>query len=401
MTDIYSTDPTFQYDPFKEDTLIGQLDPFIGTIQQTSRLRAFITVTVDGVDITSKIEPHLISCRILDKDVASECELEIDDRDGRLPIPPLLARVQVELGWRSEQMYKTFSGMIMDFEHGFGRKQGGRRMWVHANGANVLSSKLKEPVQDGLGEGAPPGKKEGDLHGLPDWLKQITKHAGVNAQINEAFDAFKQDYWAIANASPMHEVMNLGDKFGFVHQFHSGDQVDIEKRGQRGVSCIARWRDNLISWRVRPFAARAAFAGSKQQWYDTKKAGYNLLTQGFGQKEGPGSLAGSNTQNPAAAATESAAQQDNQGAQEASDSSYMGNGTIVMNGEPTARWNSMVHLMGARPGVDGLYLITQAEHVYSRTGYLTYLSVLPMYGAPGGANVGTAFGLPKPAPNQG
>ena len=123
--------------------------------------------------------------------------------------------------------------------------------------------------------------------------------------------------------------------------------------------------------------------------------------QNFGQKSGPGTLAGSNLQNPAEAGSDSAAQQDNQGAQEASDSSYMGNGRIVINGEPTARWNSLVHLIGARPGVDGLYLITSAEHVYSRTGYLTFLDVLPMYGAPGGANIGTAFGLPKPAPNQG
>ena len=157
------------YDPLKHDTLIGDLDPFKGAYTQRARMRAFCEVFLNNTDITNKLEPHLISVRIVDGDQLS-CELEIDDRDALVPIPPLLSNCKVNLGWAREQMFRTFDGLITDVEHGVGRKQGGRRMWIHANGMNLTSTKMKEPMQMNLGLGAPPGQKEGEKHGLNDWI---------------------------------------------------------------------------------------------------------------------------------------------------------------------------------------------------------------------------------------
>ena len=60
-----------------------------------------------------KIDPHLISVRIQDGN-QYKCEIEVDDRDGRLPLPPLQANVEVRLGWERERMFKMFAGMIID-----------------------------------------------------------------------------------------------------------------------------------------------------------------------------------------------------------------------------------------------------------------------------------------------
>jgi uncharacterized protein len=390
MTDVY-------YDPLKRDTLIGALDPFRGSYSQTNRMKAYCIVIVDGIDITSKIEPHLISVRIVDGD-QFQCEIEIDDRDAKLPIPPILAQVEVHLGWERESMYKMFNGQIMDFEHGFGRKQGGRRMWVHANGTNTLSTKMKQPMQDNMGEGAPPGQKEGKAVGLTDWFQKVFKNGGVTGSVSGA-DA-KRDHWSMFNASPMHTIVQLAEEHGLMHQFSGGNHVKIEPPGMRGVSCHAVWRDNLIGWRVRPFAARSAWKGSMNDVFDAKAGKWDKMVMDKVKSAvgGPGDQAAATGGSPGAANSDSAAQGQNEGAVQAMDSAYPGHGRIVINGEPRAVWNSMVVLEGARPGVDGTYLIWTAEHIYSRQGYVTWLDVVPFYKAEGRLNVYYGW-LPRPQPN--
>ena len=150
---------------------------------------------------------------------------------------------------------------------------------------------------------------------------------------------------------------------------------------------------------MRPFSARSTFAGAATEKYDAKAASFELYKQAFGNKA-PWSQGTANTGGQTPAATASAAGQANEGAQSKADSSFMGNGRIIINGEPGARWNSYVELRGARPGVDGLYLITVVEHVYARQGFITTLEVLPWAAAPADQNVNRGF-LPKPAPNTG
>jgi hypothetical protein len=83
---------------------------------------------------------------------------------------------------------------------------------------------------------------------------------------------------------------------------------------------------------------------------------------------------------PRPAPNQQVAQQQTQGAQQLT--GYAGDGRILINGEPTARGGTgSVVVVGARPGVDGTYIIKTAEHVYSRQGYLTWLDVFVNIGA--------------------
>jgi hypothetical protein len=398
MSDFYSTDPAFKYNPFKYDTLVGQLDPFVGTVTQTHRLRAYCQIMVGGVDITDKLQPHLISVKIYDGSPEKFGELEIDDRDGKMPLPPLFSPVIVALGWQSESMVRVFHGVIDSFEHGFGRKQGGRRMYVHVKGLDQMNTRAKEPMQDNLGEGAKPGQVEGEMKGMTEWVNQMAKNSGIIPQISGALSRIKQDYWSQSNESFMHTVQTMADKFGFVHQFSEGNKLTIKEINEGGISCHATWRDNLISWRVRPFAPRASFKGSKQQWYSSLEGAWKQADQKFGLK---GIFGGAAAQNmpQAPAATETNAGNENQG-QQADADLQQGNGRIIINGEPKAQWATRVLLTGARPGIDGIYWIVAVEHNYSRHGFITTLEVRPVANAPDQYNVGTPFDLPRPAPNQ-
>ena len=390
-----------EFDPFtKNDSIIGPLDPFIGSITQTHRMRAFVGVIVAGVDITHKIYPHLLSVRVRDEFPEATAEIEIDDRDGKMPLPPLDATVSIALGWQSESMVNVFNGVVKDFEHGFARKQGGRRMWVHCSGISDVQTRAKQPMQDHAGEGAPPGQTEGKMIGLPDFIQQVAKKAGINPAINNVLANVKQDYWHQANESFMHMISSLGEKHGFIPQFTDGTKLTIETKGERGLSCHAAWRDNLIAWRVHPVAMRAVFAGGTQQWFDHLTSQWNLNAQKFGLK-GVFNAGDSNQQPQAPAATESGASNELGGMQTQAETQE-GNGRIIINGEPNAKHNSYVILTGARPGVDGLYWIAAAEHNYSRHGFITTLEVQTEANAPDNQNVGRAFegfDLPRPQPN--
>ena len=385
------------YDPLKQDTLV-KLDPFHGAYTQANRMRAYCQVTVGGIDITDRIEPHLISVRIVDGNLW-ECDIELDDRDALLPLPPIGGPCTVALGWMREQMYKTFEGVILDVEHAFGRKQGGRRMFIHAEGWDSLKTRIKEPMTMALGEGAPPGQKEGEKHSITDWIQKLATAGGGKAEVAGGFKSIMQDFWGATGASPMHQITTEAMKVGAKVQWGSGNVLRFEKPGQRGVSCRAVWRDNLIGYRVRPFVARSAWGMAQASTFDPKKGEVLLKKLTNIAKQGPAADAAAAGGQPGTAPTESQADQANQGAADSQNANFMGKGRIVINGEPLARWNSLVIMQGVRPGVDGTYLIDVAEHMYNRQGYVTWLDVSTLANAPGPNNVLKNWPLPNPNPN--
>jgi uncharacterized protein len=388
-----------EYDPTQFHTLVRD-DPFKGTFTQSNRMRAFCQVNVNGEDITYKLDPHLISVRIVDGD-HFQCEIEIDDRDAMLPIPPILGSCSVALGWAREQMIKVFDGVILEVEYGVGRKQGGRRMWVHANGWNTLSTRIKEPMNMNLGEGAPPGKQEGDKHSLQDWVQKVVKHGGGSADVASKFAANMQDYWGVMSGSPLHEITSLGQKFGAMTKWDSGNVLRFEVPGQRGISCYAVWKNNLIGCRIRPFTARSSYGSTMAETFNNKDGQWLKKTiTNIAKGQGPAASAAAGGGGPGPEATQSGADNATQGAADG-DAANRGTGRIVINGEPSARWNSYVVLQGVRPGVDGQYLITTAEHIYSRQGYVTWLDVEPDAKAKGADSVLGNWPLPRPNPNIG
>jgi hypothetical protein len=68
----------------------------------------------------------------------------------------------------------------------------------------------------------------------------------------------------------------------------------------------------------------------------------------------------------------------------------------IINGEPTARWQTPAQIVGVRPGVDGTYNIHNAHHVWSRQGYITQLHVGPNMNTGAGSISSGYLGLPSP-----
>jgi hypothetical protein len=375
-------------------------NPFIGSPVQTNRLQAFCIVIVGGVDITDKLNPYLISVRVVDTKIPT-AEIEIDDRDARLPIPPLRAPISVNLGWIAEGSYMNFEGEVVDIEYSDARGGGGRHMTVHCRASNNVANKAKEPGSDNLGDGAPPGENVGKLIGLDKWLGHATGTAGFT--VDWGADALAKagkllkDHHDRNNEGLYQLVEREAKGAGLTTQWLTGNKVKLLSLNDKQGSVIAQVGYNLISLRVRPYSASGSWSDSRQHWFDTKlgqwKRMKSPITTGVSQFDAAiGAIAGFLLPKPAP--DEASAQADRDGGSE--QVGYgQGHGRICINGEPSAKFMCAVTVIGVRSGVDGSYTAWDAvEHIYSRQGYVTWLDVITDAKGATGSNVLEGFITP-------
>lgn len=359
-------------------------------IHQTMRYRAYIKVVVDGFDVTNRLDPYLIS--VLVKDGPEwEATVELDDRNGQLDIPPFEASLDIYMGWTSENSYRVFNGWISDIEHGFGRKLGGRRMTIHGF-AYKQSSMVKTPFQDHAGDGAPPGQMQGTPIPFAQAASQFGGNGGISVSAGPTFAGTMRDYWSMNNESAMQWLSRHADELGAWTRIEGNNAIFNGVNDFNKPNIQAVWGNNLISWRIRPFAARSLWAGSRQQYYDHMQGQWTNETKMFGLGT-PFGFASAIHQLPTPAPSQEVAQQNTEG-DLAKANWISGQGRIMINGEPQASWGGTVTLTGARPGVDGTYYIQCADQAWSRQGYTTTLEVTPNVA---GGNIG-AGGYPNAAP---
>jgi phage protein D len=343
-------------------------------IDQTKRFRAYCKVIVDGKDVTDRLDPYLVS--VLVKDTSTwEAHVELDDRDARLDIPPFMAPLQIYLGWTSENSYQVFNGWIADIEHGFGRKLGGRRMFIHGYGVSQGGA-VKTPFQDHIGDGAPPGQTQGTPIPFIQAAQQFAGNAGLSVSVGPTFSSTMRDYWSMNNESAMQWFQRFADDFGAFTRIEGTNVVFNAAQDFNKPNVKAVWGNNLISWRIRPFAARSMWSGASSQYYDHMQGQWTEIANSFGLKAPFGGWVNAIHSLPVPAPNADVAGQITAGAKEKSNA-YSGEGRIIINGEPTAAWNGTVTIIGARPGVDGTYRIFGADHSWSRQGYVTTLEVFP------------------------
>ena len=156
-------------------------NPFFQAPSQANRYRAQCQISVAGIDVTGNLDPFLISVRVYNGEPLT-AEVELDDRDARIPIPPLGEDLVIALGWASEAMYVVFRAKIQDVEHGFDRKRGGRRMWVHGQGM-AAHGPIKSPATDHLGMGAEPGQQLGQPIPFVAAAQQFAGNGGAVAAV--------------------------------------------------------------------------------------------------------------------------------------------------------------------------------------------------------------------------
>lgn len=365
------------------DQVINQFDPFVNISRSHTRTHAICRIYIGSYEVdvrfevTDAIFPHLISVHVDDSIDHHTCDIELDDRYGSLPIPPLYSPCIVELGWKGEYGNTVFNGDIQDIEHGCSRSQGGgRRMWIHAKGENFWSPG-KENQQDSIGEGAPPGESEGQQIPLSAAIQKFADAASHSAIIHPAINDVTRDHWSIDNESYLNWSSQTSEELGLFFRVVKGTQSEWTIPGSRADQAFgiiqATWGDNLIGWRVHPAAARPAWNEVRQQYFDTRKGIWQgIMSAVGGMVPAAASMAGYSPAGPASSG--GAAQQQADGTGDMV-SLTPAPGRVVIIGEPSAAAGLYCNIVGARPGVDGVWYMHGVEHLYSRQGYITWLNV--------------------------
>lgn len=76
-------------------------------------------VTLDGVDLTARIKPMLMSLSITScrEDAADQLDICLSDADGKLAIPPTRAKLHVWIGWDTSGLVDMGSFTIDEIDH--------------------------------------------------------------------------------------------------------------------------------------------------------------------------------------------------------------------------------------------------------------------------------------------
>lgn len=334
--------------------------------------RAFCKITVAGQDVTSNFNPRLLNISvILPFDGVGEALLELDDRYGQIKIPEVEDSIIVELGWLDEGSFVVFSGTVFDLESA-GQKRGGRTLTIVAQEANLLTH-IKTTMRWSEGDGTE------DVT-LEKALKTASGFASINVKVSPDLAKLTRKFWMGNNESFMAFGKRIADEVGGVFKM-SGQTATITKPGGDADgndmgSITAQAGRNLIAWRVRPRIARAIWANTGHMHFDPAAAAWKLVQ----------SKVSSNAvilSRPKADHTGVGAKADKDSAQQSADGDAVsarenaGTGWVLVDGEPQAQPSGQLVILGARPGVDGSYLITDVEHNYSpQQGYTTRIDFI-------------------------
>lgn len=390
---------------------------------QGPRRRAVVEIWVNGAPITTRLHPYLISVQVVDNlDSYDKCSIELDDRNAELQLPPDKVPIQVAMGWagegpdlpdrgrtsidsvtgktigqgalkktevekRLEQpwggpgMVVIFTGTVMEVESGFGRRGGGRRVWIEATSGDQ-SGPIKEVQQGSEGAGKPEDGAQVPVSAqipLKQMMTKVFGPLGMTVKLSPQMAKVTRDFWHI-NASPAAWASDIAASVGGVLKIANkvavivGKNEKVNADGEATPTIDAIWGINLIGWRIRPYTNRAQWGGAAARFFDLQNAAWQVAQKAIGGKTPfGGATAISNLVH--SVVDKEVATQNNDGGDKDS-LARRGTGWVLINGEPNAKAGANVRIQHARPGVDGEYYITIAEHMYTRgVGYTTRLEV--------------------------
>lgn len=167
------------------------------------------TVTLDGRDLTSKIEPRLVrlSIRECRADEADTLDLVLEDTDGRLAIPPRGAVLAVSIGWTGSQLVDKGTFTVNEVEHSGAPDT----ITVRARSASMTK---------GMGE-----RREKSWHGqtLAQIVKAIAARHSLTPAVGRALGAVTIDHVDQTHESDMAFLTRLAKRYDAVMTVKAGN----------------------------------------------------------------------------------------------------------------------------------------------------------------------------------
>jgi phage protein D len=219
-------------------------------------------VTLDGKDLTARIQPRLLELTLSEarSDDADQLDLRIHDHDGRMAIPARGALLQVAIGWRGQPPVDKGSFLVDEVEH--------------AGAPDVISIRarsadLTRPMRT---------RVERSWHAttLGAVLRDIAGKHGLKTRIAPAMAARKVAHLDQTGESDAHLLTRLGKRHDAVCTVKAGTLLfvpigsGVTATGVQLPSATVRRRDG--DQHRYTVAGRDAYTGVRAYWTDTKGA---------------------------------------------------------------------------------------------------------------------------------
>ena len=333
------------------------------------------SISVDGNDVTSKFDPHLISITIKDSDGGKSDKLDItlDDADGRIALPREGADIVAEI-WRPSGGGKvTFQGKT-DEPESEGSRGGGMQMTISAHSADMKN------------EGKAKKSKHKDDASFGETAKEWGQASGFDVKVEGDLEKIKRPYWSMGNESFFSWGQRTAKEIGATFKVRGKNAVFVPRNsgssasGQslQGVKATRGLNGNVINWRLSPVQNRDRYRKAKVRHYDAKEAKWKVEEVEINDEGAKADL----NETVKAADKDQAKDRAKSNAEESKRGK--GGGSITIDGDAAAQSQAPITISGIRAGIDGEYRITSASHTLTRgAGWITQCEVEQPQGSAG------------------
>ncbi|MFJ1260696.1 phage tail protein [Cupriavidus sp. CuC1] len=245
--------------------------------------RPAVRVTLDGLDLTSKIMPRLVSLTLTDcrENESDQLDLTVSDHDGPLEIPPRGAEITLAIGWQGTPLAGFPPGfpagvidkgtfIVDEVEHSGAPDV----LVVHARASNLLHEyrELKERSWHKTTVGS--------------IVKTIAGEHGLTARVAAGVGSRPIDHADQTNESNANFLRRLGKQFDAVATVKAGVLLFLPAAEARAASgndlpplhIVRRDGDGHRYYT----ADRDSYTGVRAFWHDPKQAKRRSVVAGIG-----------------------------------------------------------------------------------------------------------------------
>jgi hypothetical protein len=349
---------------------------------------AVFHILVGGIDVSNVMNKYLINLTVIQEfSEDSKCTMIFDDSGGQLRIPDSTSKIEVGLGWQDTGPVEVFGG-YQAYTTSKGSRPHGRTLTVDILAEDMgRNSPLKATINAHADDKS---FEDAGNQFAPLGYKLIVKGGSGMEPLGS-----KPQYWAISQTWPQWIESVVNNTGGGGWRVIAKDKIFVvvpagSDQGLPSIECDCADGGNVIDWSITPDDTRFSYEYMTLFYNNPEAVLQSVLNTGAFAASSIGYAAAK-----AKIGTEQKAQDSSAGARMYGDNAEK-QGTLTMVGEPAAVVQGRVKLVGARDGIDGLYVIDRVEHTYSRSGgFVTHLDL----SNPTDAAVFDSFVPPPPPPS--
>lgn len=229
-------------------------------------------VTVDGQDATGALADRLLALTVADHDgtTADQVTLDLDDRDGRLDLPDMEARLTVALGYRGQPL-AVMGIFALDGIGGTGPQQS---MRITATAAD-----MKKDVRS-------PRTRAWTGKTLRDIVATIAGEAGLRPVVGASVASVSWPYLAQTAESDLNFLTRIAATLDATAK-PAGGALIVQRRGEGrsaagdALTSPVITRARMLSWKWN-LEGRAVYRSVECEWSDTATGAIRKVTRGSG-----------------------------------------------------------------------------------------------------------------------